>query len=466
MRTRANGPRLSHNDQLTILQSTAADMPSSEGEVSSDLETSGSSVTSPKSPTISPATCDDTSDREQEAVDLEASQSSQVVQGKSATPLPPAIVVEGIPATVRQPEVAKHHQALFPSVSFIEVRRLPLGRVVIKCKEPKDYVKLLKPWPQEAFHRVKLNIQVPGDRPPSKQVVIRGLDSDISLQEIQDELSSQVITATKIERIKSAKTGLPTPLVRFSLQDVALADKLIKNGVTMWFLKLRVEESKQPEAVTVLQCFNCQKFGHARAACKASPRCAKCSGMHAVKECPKNREDTCCVNCGGPHAASYRGCPKYSQVLALKREKFLKSNMSANLNMIKSTTLKDDLNTPSSKTVKPTTHEKVQQPQPAAPSAPTSLKRTYAETTVRRRETAQSTQTHRLLISRLVTFVAETIIKVWGSQYDSKQELIRGMANSIALYFEFQPFSPREFEEILSEKLILDPNKTSHGCSK
>ncbi|XP_076324410.1 uncharacterized protein LOC143232636 [Tachypleus tridentatus] len=170
---------------------------------------------------------------------------------------------------------------------------------------------------------------------------------------------------------------------------------------------------------------------------------------------PQNREDTCCVNCGGPHAASYRGCPKYSQVLAIKREKFLKSNMSANLNMIKSTTLKDDLITPSSKTVNPTTQEKVQHlsngPTPKLQSA------VVKQLRIRR---------HRLLISRLVTFVAETIIKVWGGQYDSKQELIRGMANSIPLYFEFQPFSPREFEEILSEKLILDPNETSHGCSK
>ncbi|XP_076367198.1 uncharacterized protein LOC143255424 [Tachypleus tridentatus] len=183
---------------------------------------------------------------------------------------------------------------------------------------------LLKPWPPQAFNGVKLNIRVSGDRPPSKQVVIRGL-------EIQEELISQGIQATNIERIKSAKTGLPTPLVRISLNDIVLADKLINNGITMWFLKLPVEESKQPAAVTVLQRFNCQKFGHALAACKATPRCVRCSGTHIVTECPKNREETCCANCGGPHAASYRSCPKYAKVVALKRNKLLTINLPENL---------------------------------------------------------------------------------------------------------------------------------------
>ncbi|XP_076324219.1 uncharacterized protein LOC143232530 [Tachypleus tridentatus] len=197
------------------------------------------------------------------------------------------------------------------------------------------------------------------------------------------------------------KTGLPTPLVCIALQDVALADNLIKNGIHMWFLNLRVEESKQPATVAVLQCFNCEKFGHASAACKASTRCVRCSGMHAVKACPKNREETCCANCRGPHAASYRGCPKYSQVIALKREKFLNASETSILSEIKSLILKNNSVAASSKAVKPTTQEKVKRPQPATSSAPVPppLKRTYAEATARRRETVQSTQTHRLLIS-------------------------------------------------------------------
>ncbi|XP_076322202.1 uncharacterized protein LOC143231570 isoform X2 [Tachypleus tridentatus] len=122
-------------------------------------------------------------------------------------------------------------------MTFIEVRRLPRGSLVIKSKEPKDYVKLLKPRPPEAFNEVKLNIHVPGDRPPAKQVVIRGLDSDISQQEIQEELASQGIKVSKIERIKSAKNGLPTPLVRITINDIALADQLIAKGITMSFFK-------------------------------------------------------------------------------------------------------------------------------------------------------------------------------------------------------------------------------------
>jgi hypothetical protein len=66
----------------------------------------------------------------------------------------------------------------------------------------------------------------------------------------------------------------------------------------------------------LMQCYNCQNFGHVWANCKQPPRCLWCSGGHLHRECPEkmNTESKLiCCNCtvvdrGKPHPASYWGC--------------------------------------------------------------------------------------------------------------------------------------------------------------
>ncbi|GAB0095207.1 hypothetical protein DMENIID0001_105620 [Sergentomyia squamirostris] len=62
----------------------------------------------------------------------------------------------------------------------------------------------------------------------------------------------------------------------------------------------------------IVQCRRCQ-FGHAAAKCGHIYRCVKCTEDHQPGECPRTtREGTAkCVNCDGPHAANYKGCPTY-----------------------------------------------------------------------------------------------------------------------------------------------------------
>ena len=48
--------------------------------------------------------------------------------------------------------------------------------------------------------------------------------------------------------------------------------------------------------LTVLQCFNCLKFGHIADKCTNNSRCAYCSGNHSSKSCGKSTTP-CCSNC-------------------------------------------------------------------------------------------------------------------------------------------------------------------------
>lgn len=235
------------------------------------------------------------------------------------TKAPPPVIVEGIPATFRQPQIAAELRRLFPTIKFINVRRLPRGGILIKTEYPKDYALLLKAWPTDAFGGISLTQRVPSDS-PRKTIVIRGIPLDTSDEEIEEELKLREVKFSTFARIKSARTQQITPLIKLTITDINQATTLLKNGIILWFRRFRVEEPNFPDN-NVLQCFNCQRFGHTKNACTAKPRCVRCSGEHTVNACPKERNDTTCSNCGGQHAASFRGCPKFKFVAAI-RDKF------------------------------------------------------------------------------------------------------------------------------------------------
>ena len=72
----------------------------------------------------------------------------------------------------------------------------------------------------------------------------------------------------------------------------------------------KVEEFRAP--ISVMQCYNCQSFGHSAKTCRSKQTCLICGENHSHKGCPSRelRKPTC-ANCKGPHVASSKGCPEY-----------------------------------------------------------------------------------------------------------------------------------------------------------
>lgn len=50
------------------------------------------------------------------------------------------------------------------------------------------------------------------------------------------------------------------------------------------------------EYIDIVQCFNCQRFGHVASTCKATPCCKYCAGDHQSKLCD-DKESFSCANC-------------------------------------------------------------------------------------------------------------------------------------------------------------------------
>ena len=77
----------------------------------------------------------------------------------------------------------------------------------------------------------------------------------------------------------------------------------------------------------VSQCFRCQDYGHTHQNCGAEKqKCLRCGDDHRIRDCPRDRNDPCCANCGGRHIASYRGCKSYKAAVQAEKEKLKAGN--------------------------------------------------------------------------------------------------------------------------------------------
>lgn len=145
----------------------------------------------------------------------------------------------------------------------------------------------------------------------TRPFVLHGLDDErITEEDISRALSDQGMTTEKV--IKMKKTRAPTYLVVAQQQwTVARLNKNLR-----YVCYVRVQWAKYKNKRPVMQCRNCQRWGHAQRNCAALTRCVKCSEGHPSWTCPKSRETPAvCANCKGAHPASSVECPVYTELI-------------------------------------------------------------------------------------------------------------------------------------------------------
>ena len=144
-------------------------------------------------------------------------------------------------------------------------------------------------------------------------VVVKGIDPSITDSELTEALGQ------KCTRLRCFRTQTATWKVRVMCNSAAARDTLLKAGAFIGHRRYPVEayKGKQP----VLQCYQCQGFGHVAAACKKEQKCPNCAGNHKRKDC-KAAQPTC-ANCNGAHESSSYACPKLVGELAKKSVKSL-----------------------------------------------------------------------------------------------------------------------------------------------
>lgn len=144
--------------------------------------------------------------------------------------------------------------------------------------------------------------------------VIRGVDTSISIEEIQKDINSSE-KVYKIERFyRKMYVGeevkyIPTQTVKITFE----AQKL-PWYITLYFVRYEVEKYRFP----VLQCKNCQRYGHHEKQCRGQSRCVKCGENHTLTNCSSSKLR--CCNCSLDHLANSEKCVMMKSQLNIKKK--------------------------------------------------------------------------------------------------------------------------------------------------
>lgn len=173
--------------------------------------------------------------------------------------------------------------------------------------------------------------QAKGDKP--HQVVVRGLNQDISDDEIKTWLTEEGWKCSNVYNMPWRNLdGTSQRSCTFFLTFDNSADfAAILNIKSIMGIVVRMETvNKRTQAI---QCKRCQQFHHSAAYCTRSPRCVKCGEGHESRSCNKPPDTKAtCANCRGDHPANYRGCPvaKQSEKQSENNSKLSENNNNKN----------------------------------------------------------------------------------------------------------------------------------------
>ncbi|KAH3837271.1 hypothetical protein DPMN_110655 [Dreissena polymorpha] len=148
---------------------------------------------------------------------------------------------------------------------------------------------------------------------------IAGIPESQELMELQRNLvfspaiPLSELSITNLERVDPycpAPPGFPRLVKITFLTSIPVPIKILVKGMNI-ALDIR------PCPVQPAQCFNCQGFGHiaSRGKCSSIITCCRCVGSTCQRRCTSKTR--WCSNCGGPHSASYQGCPSYKKAVTL-----------------------------------------------------------------------------------------------------------------------------------------------------
>lgn len=224
----------------------------------------------------------------------------------------------------------KKMNKLLESVLFISdyyIKKINDTKFNIILKNIEDFVKVTK-----LLTKTKTEYYTYTPKDSKKQsFVLKGLGSEFEPEEIKKELLQyngekfKVVEVSRFvtARSKANKVTLPIFVVQLSANSSAGKLHNIK------YLSHQVVRWEKLKKKDVMQCKNCQRYGHAAANCEMDYRCVKCAENHQPGQCaiPKNEDvidhsKIYCVMCSSyGHPASYKGCKKYLEMKQRLREK-------------------------------------------------------------------------------------------------------------------------------------------------
>jgi hypothetical protein len=207
-------------------------------------------------------------------------------------------------------EVVSAANTAIGSSDVVATRRLPSGDIILTFQDkiPKTALQD-QSWVQQVFGATAQLHE------SEFAVISKGLPVDRITRVAQDQLLKDIQQRIpEVIRLKVEPPRNPTALFTTAilhLRSTEAATRLCERGL-VWEAQIFNCEPYSAD-LRIRRCFRCHQFGHIGRYCKNKPRCGHCAGAahpQGEADCPKAHGLKKCVNCGGPHTAWDRQCPK------------------------------------------------------------------------------------------------------------------------------------------------------------
>ncbi|KAE9538150.1 hypothetical protein AGLY_006122 [Aphis glycines] len=267
-----------------------------------------------------------------------------------STNLPPPIIVKGIKDFV---SLRSELIDLVGPENF--TFKSSINNLKILTKNPETYRAIIHflQGAEAEFH----TYQMQEDK--AYRIVIRNLHPTTNTAEIRTALEEIGFQVRQITNVLHKTTKLNLPIFFVDLEPSEL-NKDIFHINHILHTKVKIEEPYKKR--DLVQCQNCQEYGHTKTYCAHTPRCVRCAEHHITSECLKPRNlPAKCALCQGEHPANYKGCQIHKE---------LQRRRNPNSRTIQSTSINNQSNPKT--TVKTSSTESNPSP---------SQKRTYANVT-------------------------------------------------------------------------------------
>ncbi|CAH1106679.1 unnamed protein product [Psylliodes chrysocephalus] len=241
-----------------------------------------------------------------------SSNKKEEVQAKRKNNMPP-IVLEGVP---------EDHKGLTEALKDIIKGKFNVKytntSTIVFTEDRIDYDNVLANVKKEemAYHTYTSK----SDK--SHAFVLRGLGDGTKIEDLEEDLME-----TYEIKIRAAyrMTTKSRPLFLVVTDPSITLDYLNRNVRVVLYTRITWELRRSTKQI--IQCHNCQAWGHATSNCGRPSNCLKCAAGHHTRTCAKSRETPAtCYNCGGDHPANFTKCKAYIDRVARLEERKQKTN--------------------------------------------------------------------------------------------------------------------------------------------
>ncbi|PSN36104.1 hypothetical protein C0J52_13105 [Blattella germanica] len=155
---------------------------------------------------------------------------------------------------------------------------------------------------------------IPANLKQDWNAVMRGVDPEITEEELAEELTATGTKFRHLNRILSTE-GIRTHMVRIFFEDEESTSNAIFNGITILGRRFRVEAPR--EEARHLPCRRCAQYGHTAGQCKRQAICFKCGGIPGKCSHPPQANPLYCATCQkADHYTGQVKCPAYPRATA------------------------------------------------------------------------------------------------------------------------------------------------------